>query len=165
MTLLDAKEYHPEKERKKKARIISAIVLILVLALIGWWNRFWPEKRIADKFFSALQKQDFEAAYGIYYSDPSWQQHPQNHSQYPFNEFKQDWGPGGQWGLVNDSMSYDPWDYAHITAFNFLPFVLARVGKAAGWVVHFVTVIWFAALAALISLLFFIRAESKETNN
>ncbi len=69
-------------------------------------------------------------------------------------------GKMGQWGLVNDSMSYDPWDYAHITAFNFLPFVLARVGKAAGWVVHFVTVIWFAALAALISLLFFIRAES-----
>src|ERR1017187_8008865 len=63
MTLLDAKEYHPEKERKKRIRIISAIVLVLVLALLGWWNRFWPEKRVADKFFSALQKQDFEAAF------------------------------------------------------------------------------------------------------
>src|ERR1700684_1537998 len=100
MTLLDAKEYHPEKERKKRTRIISIIVLILMLAFVGWWNRFWPEKRIADKFFFALQQQNFEAAYGIYYHDPEWQQHPQNHSQYPLNEFKQDWGPGGSWGVV-----------------------------------------------------------------
>ena len=100
MTLLDAKEYHPEKERKKRTRIISAIVLVLFLLFVGWWNRFWPEKHVADKFFSSLQKQDFETAYGIYYHDPDWKQHPQNHAQYPFNEFWQDWGPGGQWGIV-----------------------------------------------------------------
>ncbi len=69
-------------------------------------------------------------------------------------------GKMDQWGLVNDSMTYDPWDYAHITAFNFLPFLLARIGKAAGWVVHLVTVVWFVALAALISLLTFICSES-----
>ena len=45
-------------------------------------------------------------------------------------------GKMDQWGLTNDSMTNDPWDYAHITAFNFLPFLLARIGKAAGWVVH-----------------------------
>ena len=73
-------------------------------------------------------------------------------------------GKMDQWGLVNDSMTYDPWDYAHITAFNFLPFLLARIGKAAGWIVHLVAVIWFAALAALISLLLFIcrRAAKNE---
>jgi hypothetical protein len=69
-------------------------------------------------------------------------------------------GKMDQWGLVNDSMTYDPWDYAHITAFNFLPFLLARIGKAAGWAVHLIAAIWFVALAALISLLFFIRGES-----
>jgi hypothetical protein len=69
-------------------------------------------------------------------------------------------GKMDQWGLVNDSMTYDPWDYAHITAFNFLPFLLGRIGKAAGWVVHLTTVIWFAALAALISLLLFIRRRT-----
>jgi len=58
-----------------------------------------------------------------------------------------------QWGLVNDSMRADPWDYAHITTFNFLPFLLARVGEAAGWVVHLLAVMWFAALAALIAAL------------
>jgi hypothetical protein len=66
-------------------------------------------------------------------------------------------GKMGQWGLVNDSMTYDPWDYAHITAFNFLPFLLARIGKAAGRVVHLVTVIWFVTLAGLICLLALIR--------
>jgi hypothetical protein len=100
MTLLDAKEYHPEKERRKKVRIASAIILVLVLAFIGWWNRFWPEKQVADKFFSSLQKQDLETAYGLYYADPGWRQHPQNHAQYPLNEFKQDWGPGSEWGVV-----------------------------------------------------------------
>jgi len=47
-------------------------------------------------------------------------------------------GKMDQWGLVNDFMTYDPWDFAHITAFNFLPFLLARIGKAAGWVVRLV---------------------------
>ena len=100
MTLLDAREYHPEKERQKKARIISAIVLVLVLAGMVWFNRFWPEKHVGDKFFSALQKQDFETAYGIYFHDSEWKQHPQNYTRYPLNEFKQDWGPGGEWGVI-----------------------------------------------------------------
>jgi hypothetical protein len=76
------------------------------LALVGWWNRFWPEKHIADKFFSTLQKNDFETAYGIYYHDPAWKQHPQNHPQYPFSEFWRDWGPGGQWGVVKGFKIY-----------------------------------------------------------
>ena len=66
-------------------------------------------------------------------------------------------GRMNEWGLVNDSMTADPWDYAHITTFNFLPFLLARVGKAAGWAVHLITVLWFAALAALIAVLAWIR--------
>src|SRR5580700_1704911 len=106
MTLLDAKEYHPEKERRRRTRIISAVVLVLLLVFTAWWNRFWPEKRIADNFFSSLQKQDFETAYGIYYHDPEWKQHRQNHAQYPFNEFWQDWGPGGQWGVVKSFHVY-----------------------------------------------------------
>jgi hypothetical protein len=69
-------------------------------------------------------------------------------------------GKMGQWGLTNDSMTNDPWDYAHITAFNFLPFLLARIGKAAGWAVHLIAAVWFAALAGLLSLLIFIRSRA-----
>jgi hypothetical protein len=35
--------------------------------------------------------------------------------------------------------------------------LLARVGKAAAWLVEMLAVIWFALLAALIALLVFIR--------
>jgi hypothetical protein len=66
-------------------------------------------------------------------------------------------GKMDEWGLTNDSMSYDRWDYQHITAFNFLPFLLARIGKAALWVVRLTTAIWFVALAALAAVLLYTR--------
>jgi hypothetical protein len=62
-------------------------------------------------------------------------------------------GKMDEWGLTNDSMTYDPWDYQHIAAFNFLPFLLARIGKAAGWAVHLIAAVWLAALAALFAVL------------
>jgi len=52
------------------------------------------------------------------------------------------------WGLTNDSMTYDPWDHVHITTWNFLPFLLRRVGVAPRWVVNVAFVVWYAALAA-----------------
>jgi len=63
-------------------------------------------RNIADNFFSALQKQDFDTAYGIYFADRDWKQHPQNHPQYPVNEFRQDWGPGGEWGIIKSYSIY-----------------------------------------------------------
>jgi hypothetical protein len=54
------------------------------------------------------------------------------------------------WGLNNDSMTYDPWDYVHITTWNFLPFLLRRVGVAPGWVVKVAFAVWGAGIAALL---------------
>jgi hypothetical protein len=53
------------------------------------------------------------------------------------------------WGLSNDSMREDPWDYVHITTWNFLPFLLRRVGAVPKWVVNSAFVVWGAATAAL----------------
>jgi hypothetical protein len=61
------------------------------------------------------------------------------------------------WGLTNDSMTYDPWDYVHITCWNFIPFLLRRVGVAPAWVVRIVVVLWSAAVAALIAALLQLR--------
>ena len=53
------------------------------------------------------------------------------------------------WGLNNEAMTQDAWDYVHITRWNFLPFLLRRVGAAPGWVVKMTFAVWFAAIAAL----------------
>jgi hypothetical protein len=53
------------------------------------------------------------------------------------------------WGLTNHSMVEDPWDYVHITTWNFLPFLLRRVGEAPRWVVNTAFALWAASLAAL----------------
>jgi len=100
MTLLDAQQYDPEKERRKKVRIISAVVVVLLALFFGWWFRYWPYEHVAGQFFDQLQKQDFKAAYGTWMRDPDWQQHPEKHSRYPFNEFYLDWGPGSEWGTI-----------------------------------------------------------------
>jgi len=54
------------------------------------------------------------------------------------------------WGLNTDSMAYDQWDYRHITAWNFLPFVLRRIGEVPRWVVDVAFAVWTATIAALI---------------
>ena len=106
MTLLDAKEYDPLKDRQRRTRIITSVVLLVILAFLGWWFRYWPEERIADHFFDALQKHDYETAYGIWMHDPQWRQHTGRYQKYPFNEFYQDWGPGGEWGLIKSHKIY-----------------------------------------------------------
>jgi hypothetical protein len=53
------------------------------------------------------------------------------------------------WGLNTEAMTQDPWDYVHITTWNFLPFLLRRVGVAPGWMVDTTLAIWLAGIAAL----------------
>lgn len=66
-------------------------------------------------------------------------------------------GKMSAWGLNTDSMTYDQWDYAHITCWNFLPFLLRRVGAAPKWVVDVTFVVWAAALGALGAVLWRLR--------
>jgi hypothetical protein len=57
------------------------------------------------------------------------------------------------WGLTNYAMHWDPWDYVHITTWNFLPFLLRRVGVAPAWVVNFAFAVWSLGLVALLAVL------------
>jgi hypothetical protein len=61
------------------------------------------------------------------------------------------------WGLNNVSMTQDAWDYVHITCWNFLPFLLRRVGEAPAWVVNTTLTFWLVALIALAATLIRIR--------
>jgi hypothetical protein len=66
-------------------------------------------------------------------------------------------GKMGAWGLDTPAMHVDAWDYVHITTWNFLPFLLRRVGEAPAWVVDLAFVAWGAALAALAWVLLRLR--------
>ena len=101
MTLLDATPYDPGPARRRRIKILTAVLILVVLGIVGWMNRYWSEERIVGKFFAALQSKDYETAYAIYFADPRWKQHPAKYSRYPLDQFTQDWGPGGQWGAIN----------------------------------------------------------------
>jgi len=62
-------------------------------------------------------------------------------------------GKMSAWGLNTDEMTYDAWDYVHITTWNFFPFLLRRVGAAPRWVVDVAFATWSAALAMLAAIL------------
>ncbi len=106
MTLLDAPQYDPAKERRRKIRITIAILAVIILAVLAWFYRNWPEEHVVNQFFTALQKQDYETAYGIYFHDPAWRQHQQKYSEYPYADCYRDWGPGGEWGLIKSHRIY-----------------------------------------------------------
>jgi hypothetical protein len=63
------------------------------------------------------------------------------------------------WGLTTEAMTQDPWDNVHITTWNFLPFLLRRVGVAPDWVVNTALAIWLAGMAALASALLRLRSS------
>ncbi len=62
-------------------------------------------------------------------------------------------GKMGAWGLNTEAMGQDPWDYVHITTWNFLPFLLRRVGVVPRWVVDITFALWFSSVAALLAAL------------
>jgi hypothetical protein len=66
------------------------------------------------------------------------------------------------WGLNTEAMSQDQWDYVHVTTWNFLPFVLRRVGVSPGWVVNSALTIWLAGIAALGSALLRLRSSLQQ---
>ena len=67
------------------------------------------------------------------------------------------------WGLNTDAMTYDPWDYQHVTTWNFLPFVLRRVGQAPKWAVDVTLALWYATIGALLATLLQLRSMLRGT--
>jgi hypothetical protein len=60
-------------------------------------------------------------------------------------------GKMNSWGLITDSMTYDQWDYQHITTWNFLPFVLKRIGEAPWWIAQSTLILWWCTIAVLVA--------------
>lgn len=107
MTLLDAQPFDEARARRRRLLISTLVVAVLVLGCAAWMLRYWPQERIVNRFFDALQKKQFESAYAIWFNDPDWQNHQDKYAaQYPYKEFYRDWGPGGEWGTINKYKIY-----------------------------------------------------------
>ena len=100
MALMDAKEYDPRPAQKRRRIIATVIVVVLAVAVYLYMTRYDSEKKVINNFFHAIEQKDFETAYGIYYADANWKQHPEKYSSYTINQFKLDWGPSGEYGAI-----------------------------------------------------------------
>jgi hypothetical protein len=100
MALMDAKEYDPRPAQRRNRIIATAVVLVIAIAAYLYLTRYDAEIKVINNFFHALERKDFDAAYGIYQGDPEWKQHPQKFGNYTVNQFTLDWGPSGEYGPI-----------------------------------------------------------------
>jgi hypothetical protein len=85
MSLMDAPQYDPTSDNRRRNALIGVAATIVLLAFLSV-----IEHRV-NNFFNALEAKDYTKAYGIWYDDPEWQQHPTRHSEYPLARFTEDW--------------------------------------------------------------------------
>jgi hypothetical protein len=106
MTLLNAPEFDVQKENRKRNILIGSgigVVLLAILSLAGfllghgWLFTNLPVEHKVNVFLSALQSQDYPRAYGLFYNDPDWQQHPQKYKDYPLERFTEDFTTESDW--------------------------------------------------------------------
>jgi hypothetical protein len=69
------------------------------------------------------------------------------------------------WGLNTHAMTEDPWDYIHITNWNFLPFVLRRAGIAPVWAVRMCLAFLTAGVVALVATFYQLRNALRTTRS
>ena len=100
--LMDAPDYDPAIARRKKIRIAQILGAILLVVAVVWWFRYWPQEHKVDQFLTAVEQQQYEAAYGIWLADADWKQHPEKYARYKFEDFFHDWGPAGELGLIRE---------------------------------------------------------------
>jgi hypothetical protein len=106
MTLLNAPQFDVQKEIRKRNILIGSGVLLAAIVLFalagfllghGWLFMNLPVEHRVSTFFAALQAQDYPRAYGIFYNDPNWQQHPQKYKDYPLQRFTEDFTTESEW--------------------------------------------------------------------
>jgi hypothetical protein len=106
MTLLNAPEFDAQKEQRKHNRLVASGITVAVLAVLtvagflmghGWLFMNLPAEHKVNTFLSALQAQDYSKAYGIFYNDANWQQHPDKYKDYPIQRFTEDFTTESDW--------------------------------------------------------------------
>jgi hypothetical protein len=99
MTLLNAPKYDAGKEKRTTGLIFGGIGLLLLALVVGvggfllghgWFFTNLAAEHKVDKFFTALEAKDYNAAYALWMSDPDWQKHPEKYD-YTLKRFTEDW--------------------------------------------------------------------------
>ena len=106
MTLLNAPEFDEQKETRKRNMMIGSGVLIVLLAVLsvagfllghGWFFMNLPVEHKVKTFLTALEAKDYPKAYGIFYNDAEWQQHPDKYKDYTLQRFTEDFTTESDW--------------------------------------------------------------------
>jgi hypothetical protein len=106
MSLLDAPEFNEKKETRNRNILIGSGALIALIAVLtvagfilghGWFFINLPAEHRIKTFLSSVQAGDFPKAYGIWYADPDWQQHPDKYKDYPLKRFSEDFTTESEW--------------------------------------------------------------------
>jgi hypothetical protein len=106
MTLLNAPQFDVQKETRKRNLQIGSLIAVVAIALLavagfltghGWLFLNVPVEHKVNVFLSTLQAQDYKKAYGLFYNDPDWQQHPDKYKDYPLDRFTEDFTTASDW--------------------------------------------------------------------
>jgi hypothetical protein len=106
MSLLDAPEFNETKETRQRNIVIGSIATVLLVAILalagfvlghGWLFMNLPAEQRVKTFFATIQSHDYAKAYGIWYNDPEWQQHPDKYKDYPLQRFTEDFTTAADW--------------------------------------------------------------------
>jgi hypothetical protein len=81
----------PEKTEKSRVWAFTIVALAAVLLVVLWFTfRYYPEKRAAAQFFDALLGGDTDKAYALWKPTTSYRK----------DDFLADWGPAGYYGPI-----------------------------------------------------------------
>ena len=78
MTLMDAQKFDEARARRRRNLIIVGIVVALILVWVVYHLRDYPDRHAVNKFFAALEHQNLDEAYAIWYRIQIGSSIPQN---------------------------------------------------------------------------------------
>jgi hypothetical protein len=86
-----------EKRNRSIKRILLIGIPAILLCVAGFFYfRTWSQERTVSHFIDALEEKKYDDAYKMWCTP----EHPCRY--YPQEKFKEDWGPEGQYGKLNE---------------------------------------------------------------
>jgi hypothetical protein len=102
MTLLDAPSYDQSHAIKRRNLLIGILISCGIVVIVAFLSWNWPAEHRVNQFFTAVEREDFSKAFGIWNNDPNWQDHTQRYAEagYPYGRFVIDWSKSSDYGRI-----------------------------------------------------------------